>query len=245
MRFGPPEPLFSKLLLGFAGGPSNVAPLTPPTLAPVLVVTASLGSYMANLEWMASNKTGSAGFGYRIYHQKDGGGYSEVTTTTSLNYEHDQFGLDGIHDYYVTPYNDAGEGTVSNDASITLPGESEGPVLLGPDNTANSQIVTDDFTLTWSAIPGAATYDIYASLTDSSYTLWVADVAALSLAVSFAASYGNANWWYVVAHDGAAHYSAESNHLECTPILPAAAARNSEDGINRTLEDSTSRTLEA
>ena len=104
--------------------------------------------------------------------------------------------------------------------------------MLGPDNTSDSQVVTDDFTLTWSASPGATLYDVYASLTDSSYTLWDGDVAATSLFVSFAAAVGNANWWYVIAHDGLGNFSAPSNHLECTPNLPPSSTYRRPGGVD-------------
>jgi hypothetical protein len=237
------------MTLGLVGGPLNTI-LTPPTLAPVLTVSADFGSSTANLEWTASNKTSSSGFGYRIYRQKNGLGYDVLTTTTSLIYDDTPSPEPAgeYYEYYIEPYNDAGPATgggLSNEAEIVLPGEAEGPTLLGPDNTTGSQIVFDDFTLTWSAVPGATLYDVYYSTTDSGYTLWDGDVAATSLAVSFAAAFGVAVWWHVVAHNGVT-YSLESNHLECTPVMEAPiTSRSLENGSARNCEDSTPRNLEA
>lgn len=226
-------------------GPAS-AGLTAPTLAPVLAVTADLGSKIANLSWSASNKTGSPGFYYSIEVDVNGGGYATVGTTTSLSSADNQATASGqTYTYRVTPYNSQGGGPSSNTAGVVLPGESDGPELLGPNNTTATQYVTTDFTLTWSSIAGAATYDLYKSTTDSGYSLWQADIAATSLAVSYAAAFGVGNWWYVIAHDGSGHYSAQSNHLECTPISANPAARNTEDGTGRELENGTSRILEA
>lgn len=98
--------------------------LTPPTVAPVLNADANLGSFVANLTWTPSNKTISSGFGYRVYVQLDGGGYTEAGTTTFLFFDYDAGSTAGDYDFRVFPYNDAGEGVGSNVASVTLPGES-------------------------------------------------------------------------------------------------------------------------
>lgn len=143
--------------------------LTPPTVAPVLTVDAELGSQTANLSWTASNKTGSAGFGYKIELNIDGGGYSEIGTTTNLVYDDARTSTAGeTYTYRVTPLNDAGEGPVSNEASVILPGESEAPVLLGP--SGGIVLVDALFTLSWDAIPGADSYLLERSTDGSSYS---------------------------------------------------------------------------
>lgn len=244
-------------ILGFTVALNNFSAvgdyvLTPPTLAPVLAV-ANLNALefpnTANLAWSASNKNGSAGFGYRIYRDIDGGGFSELATTTALGYDDEIVGpAFETYAYYIEPYNDAGPATgggLSNQAGVILPGEPNGPILLGPDGTQNSQYVYDDFTLTWSAVGGATLYNVYGSAVDSGYTLWQADVADISLAFSFAAAFGT-NWFYIVAHDGAGHYSYQSNHLECTPVATTPiTSRTLEDGSTRNCENSIARKLEA
>lgn len=101
----------------------KAGPLTPPTLAPVLMVISSFMSTMAALDWTASNKTGSAGFGYRIDRDIDGGGFAELTTTTDLSYNDNVPGAAGeTYTYRITPYNAAGDGPASNDSSVVLPG---------------------------------------------------------------------------------------------------------------------------
>jgi hypothetical protein len=97
--------------------------LTPPTVAPVLSVTADVGSFTAELEWSDSNKTSSAGFGYRVEVKIDAGSWIELLTTSSQTTNNLQGGATGETYYYrVTPYNDAGDGPVSNEASVILPG---------------------------------------------------------------------------------------------------------------------------
>lgn len=207
--------------------------LTPPTLAPVLIVTADFGSNVANLEWTASNKTSSPGFGYRIYLDVNGGGFTALTTvsaaTLTANYTPSPDPTGETYSFYIEPYNDAGPATgggLSNQASVVLPGEFDGPILLGPNGTQNPQYVYDDFTLTWSAVAAAVSYKLYASATDSGYTLWEEDITSTSLAIDFDTAFGT-NWWYVVAVDGAGSVSYQSNHLECTPVMPTYSYRRS------------------
>lgn len=106
-------------------GSGGVFVLTPPTLAPILSVYADPDSPDAELLWTASNKTGSSGFGYKIEISESGANiWNEVVTNlTALTYTHAPG--DGTWDYRVTPFNSAGEGPVSNVASVVLPGESE------------------------------------------------------------------------------------------------------------------------
>ena len=97
--------------------------LTPPTVAPVLSVSAEFGSSFADVSWTASNKTASAGFGYRVEYQKDSTGWFLLTETASLTASYNDGTAAGNTYYFrVTPYNDAGDGPVSNEASVILPG---------------------------------------------------------------------------------------------------------------------------
>ena len=112
------------VLLG--AGSSGSGTLTPPSVAPVLTVSADFGSTTANLEWTASNKTGSAGFVYDVYRSIDGGGPALIATRSAaqLSYDDSNPGASGeTYEYYIIPKNDAGEGPSSNTASIVLPGE--------------------------------------------------------------------------------------------------------------------------
>lgn len=162
------------ILLGCGSGGEG-GDLTPPTLAPVLVVTADLGSNTARLEWTASNKTGSAGFGYRIFLDINGGGFSELSTVSGAtlysDYTPSPDPTGETYTFYIEPYNDAGPATgggLSNEAGVVLPGESEAPILSGP-----SPVFATPFTLSWTAVPGATTYDLERSTDNITFTLLV------------------------------------------------------------------------
>jgi hypothetical protein len=123
------------MLLG--SGTSGTGTLTPPTVAPVLTVSADVGSYTAALAWTASNKTGSAGFEYVAYYSTDEITYNEFDRDTDLEANFSiALGSEGLYYFKVIPINDAGEGPSSNTASVVLPGESNPQALLLEDGTA-------------------------------------------------------------------------------------------------------------
>ena len=157
-------PLLTQLVIATANGVPQ-----PPSLAPVLMVSTEFGSYIAALEWTASNRTGSAGFAYQVWVSIDGGYYTLATTVgaSTLSYNYDASSTGGTYSFYIKPINDVGEGPSSNTASVVLPGESEAPVLTGP-----SDVPSEDPTalLEWNAIPGATLYSVQRSPDNATWT---------------------------------------------------------------------------
>jgi len=187
-----------------AGGGGGSA-LLPPSVAPILDVQTTLGSYEASLTWTASNRTGSPGFGYKVEVDIDGGGFNEIVTTANLFYTDTQGSAAGeTYAYRITPYNDYGEGPSSNEAGVVLPGESEGPVLSGPDFAFDT-----NYTLTWSAVAGATSYDLYYSRDDTTFT-FLANTAALEYEVTFDFP---GMYHYVIAKNGAFESSPSNTHF--------------------------------
>lgn len=197
--------------LRFSGGGLD---LSAPTLAPVLDVQASLGSTDATLTWTASNHTGAAGFTYRVELDIDGGGFQELATTTNLFYTDSQSLAAGeIYTYRIIPLNDNGEGPSSNEAGIVLPGESDGPVLTGPEN-----VTSDTYVLEWTSVAGATSYDLYyVPLPDFSPLTLLASTSSLEYE---ATSVSDSRQYYVIAKNGSFE-SAPSNTLNVYLILPA------------------------
>jgi hypothetical protein len=140
------------------------------------------------------------------------------------------------YSFYVVPFNDVGEGPSSNTASVVLPGESDGPVLAGPDSAFIS-----DYTLTWTAIAGATSYDLYSSRDNTTYSLYVNTAAtAYLVGFDFPGMYHK-----VIAKNGAFE-SGESNIHYVAQIMPSySTPRTRENGSARNLEDGTPRRLEA
>jgi len=99
------------------------AELTPPTVAPVLALSIEFGGYSVTLDWTASNKTGSAGFGYKAYSSPDNSAFTEFYDGTNQSANFDAaLGREGMWYFKVIPYNDAGDGPESNIASVEIPG---------------------------------------------------------------------------------------------------------------------------
>ena len=187
-----------------------------PGVAPALDVQTALGSDEASLTWTASNRTGSPGFGYKVEVDIDGGGFNERDTTTGLSYTDTQGTANNeTYTYRVTPFNDYGEGPSSNEAGVVLPGESEGPVLTGPDYAFDT-----NYTLTWSAVAEATSYDLYYSRDDITFT-FLANTAALEYEVTFDFP---GMYHYVIAKNGAFE-SAPSNTHFVNLALPAPVSK--------------------
>lgn len=201
------------VLLG--AGSSGSGTLTPPSVAPVLVVSADLGSYDAVLEWTASNKTSSPGFEYQIYFLKAPD--SEFTLEATTNLLTFTFGAADAGDYTfkVVPVNSAGEGPSSNEVVITLPGESEAPVLTGPSEVASADPTA---LLEWNAIPGATLYSVQQSPDDSTWTqIFTPSGTSQSVTLTFSPSY-----YRVVPYAGVFEGQA-SNSISITIYIPPPA----------------------
>jgi hypothetical protein len=184
----------------------------------VLVVSADLGSNTANLEWTSSNKVTSEGFGYRIFRDIDGGGFSELATTTSLTYADVNSAPEPAgetYTYYIEPYNDAGPATgggLSNEAGVVLPGESEAPILSGPSSVESGDPTA---TLVWTAIPGATFYSVQSSTDDISYSQ-----IATPTAETYDATVWDSPTYYKVIPFAGAFEGLESNVISITVVAP-------------------------
>lgn len=205
----------------------------PPSAAPALAVYAELGSPLADLTWTASNRIASPGFGYRVELNYNAGGFNSLTTLTGLSYTDSQTGgLECI--YRIIPYNDYGEGPSSNEVTVILPGESEGPVLTGPEFALN-----DTYTLEWTSVAGATSYDLYYSRDDTSYAL-LANIATLTYDVTFDFP---GMYHYVIAKNGAFESAPSNTHL-VTLLIPANSYYLRPDGVSYYLRpDGTSKYL--
>jgi hypothetical protein len=204
-----------------SGSPS----VTPPSIAPILDAQSTLGSYEASLTWTASNRTGSPGFGYKVEVDIDGGGFNEIVSTTNLFYTDTQGSATGeTYTYRITPYNDYGEGPSSNEVGVVLPGESEGPVLTGPDYAVDALYV-----LTWSEVAGATDYDVYYSRDDTTYTL-LDNTADLEYEVTFDFP---GMYHYVIAKNGAFESQPSNTHYVqlILPIESSSLAINAGGNI--------------
>ena len=114
--------LVLSLHIGGSGSVVGSGALTPPTLAPVLTASVGFGQTNIDLDWTASNKTDSPGFGYNLYYSTDGANFGFQEKVSGLSYLYYTGVTDGTFWFKVIPVNDAGEGTSSNIVSATVPG---------------------------------------------------------------------------------------------------------------------------
>jgi hypothetical protein len=98
------------------------AELTPPTVAPVLSGVTLISPTDVTLDWTSSNKTGSPGFGYKVYLDINSGGYSLIATVGPTSYVYsNSMALGETYSFKIVPFNDAGDGPESNVYSAILP----------------------------------------------------------------------------------------------------------------------------
>lgn len=216
-----------------------------PGLAPVLMVSADLASQTANLDWTASNQTGSPGFGYKVY----GGispSFSLLTTTTGLSYDSTYGSSAGeTYSFYVVPFNNVGDGPSSNTASVVLPGESDGPTLTawgegGDGSNLGGQFYVAAVNLNWGSVAGATSYSVYRvedppPFGAGSYTLLTTTASLSYRDAAVTWPFGPFLGYKVVATNGGAS-SADSNEIimESMPPPPPPSSKfllNSGDGI--------------
>lgn len=116
--------LVLSLHVGGSGSIVDSGPLTPPTVAPVLAGTVLPTGTDVMLEWTASNKTNSDGFGYKLYLDINSSGYTLLATLgfSTLSYLYSNSMASGeTYSFKVVPFNDAGDGPDSNVYSTVLP----------------------------------------------------------------------------------------------------------------------------
>lgn len=114
--------LVLSLHVGGSGSFIGSGELTPPTVAPVLTASVGYGQTDINLDWTASNKTTSPGFGYNIYYSGDGANFGFQEKVSGLSYLYVTGAYEATFWFKVVPVNDAGEGPSSNIVSATVPG---------------------------------------------------------------------------------------------------------------------------
>jgi fibronectin type 3 domain-containing protein len=120
--------------------------------------TATPGNAQVSLSW--STVTGASG--YNLCRNVAGGGFSLYQLGLSTNSYTDTGVTNGIsYGYYVAAVDSAGQGTHSSTAYAT----PSGAVPAAPYGLAATPSGATAVALTWVAVPGAATYNIYRATT--------------------------------------------------------------------------------
>jgi hypothetical protein len=152
----------------------SASPLNPPTPANL---TGTAGYYSVSLLWNSVTTTAQYGNLYYIVY-RDG---NQIYTTSNTTY--DDLGIDGgSHSYQVSAFIDYVEGAKSSSVSVTpnaLPAPSGFTVSAGVYSAS----------LSWSAVTGADSYDVYRSTSSGAEALISSGVTGTSF-VDTALDYG-------------------------------------------------------
>ncbi|HEX9078997.1 MAG TPA: fibronectin type III domain-containing protein [Desulfuromonadaceae bacterium] len=194
----------------------------PPSSAPSAPagVTATGGTRQVTLSWAAVSGATS----YNVYYATTSG----VTTSTGTKIAgatspYVQAGLldATTYDYVVTAVNSAGESVASAQISATTTAAS--PVPTAPSAPAGVTAVggTNQVTISWPAVSGATSYNIYYSTTSGVTVATGTKIAgATSPAVQTGLSAG-ATYYYIVTAVNSVGESAASVQVAATTLTPA------------------------
>jgi len=170
---------------------ANVA--TPDTLAPTvptgLIATAPTAT-LVNLTWIASGDTGGSGLaGYRVYR-----GGTQIGTTVVTAYADSTVAPSTAYTYTVAAYDNASNVSAqSGTASITtLVGPPSVPTISASTTTTTANT---SFTISWTASPGATSYNLFETNVDVTSTATIVYTGPL---LSQQRTRGQGTWQYAV-----------------------------------------------
>ena len=207
----------------------TVFPATPSTstnnnaialLAPSNVVATSSGTTIT-ISWDAVANATS----YNIYYGNSTGvnkSSSKLGSVTTLSYQHT--GLTAQNYYYiVTAVNTAGEGAISAEVSSTVINAvpSSAPIGVSAVNSGTAN------TISWDALPGATSYNIYFS-NSSGVTTSSTKLTNVSTTSYQHTGLTAQNYYYIVTAVNSTGEGAASGQVSCTvPVsLPSGAPTN-------------------
>ena len=187
--------------------PDTIAPTVPTSLA-ATAPTATL----VNLTWTASTDTGGSGLaGYRVYR-----GGTQVGTTGATTYADSTVAPSTTYSYTVAAYDNAANASVqSSAAGVTTPaGPPSVPTISASTTTTTANTA---FTVSWTASPGATSYQLYETNVDVTSTPTLVYTGAL---LSQQRTRGQGTWQYTVRACNGTGCSVDSNMVQVL-VCPA------------------------
>lgn len=214
--------LFIVLLLASCGGGGGgaAAPVaTPPTTLNIPTgVFASAGNASNSISWTASSGATS----YNIYWSTTSGAGTSGTKITGVSSAYTHTGLtNGTTYYYVVTAVYAGGESAGSTQVSAMP---HTPVALAVPTGVSATARDANNTVNWSAVNGAASYNLYWSTTSG---VDKTNGTKISLANRPQAHTGLVNgtpYYYVVTAVSSAGESAESAQVSATPVAASVAA---------------------
>ena len=206
---------FEVIKLGYPGAPTATAPAAPANLQ----VTA--GTLLANLSWSPS--TGATSYTLKR-STTSGSGYMTVASgLTGTSYTDSSLLAGTTYYYVVAASNSSGASANSAQVAVTPYGSTVG-VPAAPTNLKAT--VTSYVYVTWTAVSGAATYNVRRSSTSGSGYSVIATGLTGPTHFDFALSSGTTYYYVVTAVNsvGESAYSAQVSTSQggTSPSIPAA-----------------------
>lgn len=203
-----------------ASSQASVATNAPPPALPAAPtgVTATGGTNQVTVSWTAVSGATS----YNIYWSTTSGKGLTGTKITGATSPYLQSGLAASTAYYyvVTAVNSAGEGPISTQATATT--ATPAPVIPAAPMGVMATGGTNQVTLSWSAVSGATSYNVYYATTSGSGTSGTKIAGATSPYVQTGLAAGTA-YYYVVTAVNSAGESAASAQATATTAAAAPA----------------------
>lgn len=226
-------------LLAACGGGGGASPGTGTVPATPGGMVVTPGNNQATVTWNAVAGATS----YNIYRSTTQGQEgAKVGASTSTSYV-DASAVNGTTYYYeITADNAAGEGAASTQSPAVTPTAP----IVAPDAPSGLTVVAGNakITLNWTAVTGAASYNVYRSTASGSQGTKVGASASTSYVDTTVAN-GTAYYYEVTADDDAGEGPASAQSAAVTPAVPvtvpaaptgvSATAGNGQVAVNWTV----------
>ena len=192
-------------------------PTSPP---PATTITATPGDGQVTLSWSPTSTATS----YDVFESTTSGSYGSTPTTTTTSTSATVMGLTDGTNYYFTvkAVNELGEGPASNEASAT-------PVAPVTPPSAPTNVSTaagdGEVMLSWGAVTGATSYEVFESTTSGSYGSTPAATTTSTSATITGLTDGT-EYYFTVKAVNSAGAGAASTETSATPVGPPAAPTN-------------------
>ena len=200
---------------------SSQAVATPqlPPAAPTNLTATATSTSQINLTW-TDNSTNESGF--KIERSSDSTTFSQIATPEAgtISYNDTSVAASTTRYYRIYAYNVGGNSTASNTANATT-------LTPPPAAPAGLQAIAGNaqVTLSWSAVPGAASYNVKrATVSAGPYTTIAGSVTTTGY--TDAGVTNGTTFYYVIAAVNPGGESANSTEVATTPQSPPAAPTN-------------------
>ncbi|HEY4745192.1 MAG TPA: fibronectin type III domain-containing protein, partial [Desulfuromonadaceae bacterium] len=188
---------------------------TPTVPAAPTGVAATGGTNQVTISWTAVSNATS----YNIYWSTTTGVTTATgTKITGVSSPYVQTGLTASTTYYyiVTAVNSAGESLPSSQASATTAASAPGPGVPAAPTGVTATGSTNEVTVSWAAVTGATSYNLYWSLTTGVTTATGTKIAGVTSPFSHELLAANTTYFYIVTAANSAGESLPSSQVSAT-----------------------------